>query len=110
MFQDLIGYWCASYSGVIFTEHIIFRRDNFALYKLEDWEDGSKLPPGIAALLAFLGSFALIVPCMGQTFYTGPIAKAGTGDIGLLVGFFGTCILYAAFRPIEKRLFPGHSS
>ncbi|KAJ7199226.1 cytosine-purine permease [Mycena pura] len=107
---DLIGYWCASYSGIIFTEHIIFRRDNFALYKLEDWEDGSKLPPGIAALLAFLGSFALIVPCMGQTFYTGPIAKAGTGDIGLLVGFFGTCVLYAALRPIEKRLFPGHSS
>ncbi|KAJ7199227.1 cytosine-purine permease [Mycena pura] len=107
---DLIGYWCASYAGIIFTEHVIFRRGNLALYKLDDWADGSRLPPGIAALLAFLGSFALIVPCMAQTFYTGPIAKTGTGDIGLLVGFFGTCVLYAALRPIEKRLFPGHSS
>jgi len=47
---------------------------------------------------------------MEQTWYIGPIAKMGTGDIGLLVGFFGTCILYGALRAWEIRLFPGHTS
>ncbi|KAJ7096042.1 cytosine-purine permease [Mycena epipterygia] len=107
---DVMGYWCASYAGIVFIEHIVFRRRDFAKYKLEDWDRASKLPLGLAALLSFFGSLALVVPFMAQTWYTGPIAKAGTGDIGLLVGFFSSCILYGALRPFEIRWFPSHSS
>ncbi|KAJ7484328.1 hypothetical protein FB451DRAFT_82018 [Mycena latifolia] len=107
---DIVGYWCASYAGIVLTEHVIFRRSDLARYKVEDWDDARKLPPGLAALLAFTGSFACIVPCMAQTWYTGPIAKAGTGDIGLLVGFVSACVLYGVLRRFEMRLFPGHSS
>ncbi|KAJ7669418.1 purine-cytosine permease [Mycena polygramma] len=106
---DLIGYWSASFAGIVTIEHVIFRRCDFARYNLEHWKDPKKLPPGLAALLSFFGSFALIMPCMEQTWFVGPIAKAGTGDIGLVVGFFTGGALYWALRPLERRLFPGHS-
>ncbi|KAJ7150901.1 permease for cytosine/purines, uracil, thiamine, allantoin-domain-containing protein [Mycena crocata] len=107
---DLIGYFSAPYAGIILTEHLVFRRNDFARYEVEDWYNRTKLPPGLAALFSFFGSFFLIVPCMEQSWYVGPIAKAGTGDIGILVGFFGACGLYGTFRPLEIRLFPSHSS
>ncbi|KAJ7434433.1 cytosine-purine permease [Mycena galericulata] len=109
-FLDIIGYWCASYAGIVFIEHVVFRRRSFARYELGDWDNAKKLPPGLAALLSFCGSFALVIPCMQQTWYTGPIAKAGTRDIGLLVGFFGTCGVYGVLRAVEIRLFPGRTS
>ncbi|KAJ7484329.1 cytosine-purine permease [Mycena latifolia] len=108
--MDVIGYWCASYAGIVLTEHVVFRHRDLAQYRVEDWDDARKLPPGLAALLAFFGSFFCIIPCMDQTWYTGSIAKAGTGDIGVLVGFVSACILYGALRPCEMYLFPGHSS
>lgn len=106
---DIVGYWCASFAGIVLTEHIVFRRCDFARYKLEDWDQPQKLLPGVAALVSFFASFAIIVPCMAQTFYVGPIAKT-TGDIGVLVGFSGASVLYWALRPLEARLFPGHCS
>jgi purine-cytosine permease-like protein len=108
-YLDLIGYWCASFSAIVFIEHIVFRRCDFKNYKLEHWDDPQKLPPGLAAVVSFFGSFAFIIPCMAQTWYVGPIAKA-TGDIGLLVGFFSGCIFYLTLRSLETRLFPSHSS
>ncbi|KAJ6600015.1 cytosine-purine permease [Mycena vulgaris] len=107
---DIIGYWSGSYTGILLTEHVVFRRCDFARYKVSDWDQATKLPPGLAALLSFVGSFAAIVPCMAQTWYTGPVARAGTGDIGLLVGFVSAAVLYGALRPLEVCWFPGHSS
>ncbi|KAJ7636852.1 cytosine-purine permease [Roridomyces roridus] len=104
------GYWSASFSAIIFVEHILFRRRDFSRYKLADWNNPTKLPPGLAALLSFCMSFALLVPCMRQTWYVGAIAKHGTGDIGVIVGFFGTCVLYGPLRAVEIRMFPGHDS
>lgn len=60
-----------------------------------------KLPLGFAAVFAFLGSFALIVPCMSQVWFVGPIAKAGTGDIGMFVAFVVAAALYAVLRTAE---------
>ncbi|KAJ6572146.1 permease for cytosine/purines, uracil, thiamine, allantoin-domain-containing protein [Mycena capillaripes] len=108
--QDIIGYWSAAFAGIIFCEHVIFRRCDFARYKLEHWEDPHKLPPGLAAVVSFFGSFAFIIPCMDQTWYLGSIAKVGTGDIGLVVGFFSAGILYYGLRSLETRLFPNHNS
>ncbi|KAJ7306761.1 purine-cytosine permease [Mycena albidolilacea] len=107
---DIIGYWSASFAGIVFTEHVVFRHCDFANYNVEHWDQPQKLPPGLAAFISFFASFALIVPCMAQSFYTGPIARAGTGDVGILVGFCSACVVYWALRPLEARLFPGHCS
>lgn len=40
-------------------------------------EELDKLPPGVAASLAFAGAFGIIVPSMSQAWFTGPIADAG---------------------------------
>ncbi|KAJ7154610.1 permease for cytosine/purines, uracil, thiamine, allantoin-domain-containing protein [Mycena filopes] len=107
---DLIGYWCASFSAIVLTEHILFRRCDFAKYNVrETWNQAERLPHGVAALLAFFGSLALVVPFMAQSWYVGPVARR-TGDIGLLVGFFGGCVLYALLRPLDLRLLPGRGS
>lgn len=69
---------------------------------MEAWDRAKLLPWGLAAVLAFACSFAIIIPSMSQVWYTGPIAMKGTGDIGILVGSGVAFILYLAFRAIEK--------
>nr|GAT47871.1 predicted protein [Mycena chlorophos] len=103
---DIIGYWSASFAAIIFTEHIVFRDATFSSYDVSAWDNAQSLPPGIAAVLSFTLSFALIVPCMAQSFFVGPIAAAfGGGDVGLIVGFFSTSFLYAGLRAVERRVF-----
>ena len=63
-FLSLLGYWCTSYFVIVFTEHFVFRKGNFANYDLEGWNDPSKLPLGIAAMTAF--SFGVIAWVMGM--------------------------------------------
>ena len=43
-----------SYVTIVFSEHIIFRKANFANYNLEGWNDPKALPHGIAAGSAFM--------------------------------------------------------
>ncbi len=75
----IIGYWSASYSAIVVVEHIFFRRSQFRRYNVEDLKYPRRLPLGVAAALAFFGSFGIIIPCMSQVWYVGPIARAGTG-------------------------------
>ena len=42
---------------------------------------------------------------MSQAWYEGPIAAAGTGDIGVIVGFVLAAMVYPAFRAVEKSVF-----
>ena len=58
------------------------------------------LPSGVASIGAGIASFGLVVPCMAQAWYTGPIAKI-TGDIGFEVAFLLGSILYIPFRAME---------
>ena len=48
-------------------------------------------------------AFGLIIPCMAQIPFTGPIAEK-TGDIGFEVGWFLAGLLYVPFRTLEIRL------
>ena len=104
---DVIGYWTTIFAAIVLTEHFLFRKANFDSYRIEDWDKPSKLPIGIAALLAFLGGFGIVIPSMSQVWYTGPIAKAGTGDIGVLTGTVVSATLYAILRALEKKVFLG---
>ncbi|OHE98314.1 NCS1 nucleoside transporter [Colletotrichum orchidophilum] len=100
-FIALIGYWSASFVGIVVVEHFVFRRGNSKLYDVAVWDVPSKLPLGVAAIGAAVLSFGLVVPCIAQVWFTGPIAVS-TGDIGFEVAFFLSAVLYVPLRYAEK--------
>ena len=102
--KGLIGYWSFAYAAIVLVEHFVFRRGRFDLYDIENWDQPRRLPLGIAATLAFICAFGIIIPSMSQAFYQGPIAKAGTGDIGVYAGGAMAALVYGVLRTIEKRL------
>ena len=105
--SDIIGYWTTIFAAIVLTEHFVFRKNNFDSYRMQDWDKPSKLPIGIAALLSFFGGFGMVIPSMSQLWYTGPIAKAGTGDIGVITGTVVSATLYTILRALEKKIFLG---
>ncbi|KAF5336795.1 hypothetical protein D9758_015839 [Tetrapyrgos nigripes] len=106
-FLALIGYWASDYITIILVEHFVYRRRNLVYsttmgYDLSQWNRPRQLPTGIPALLAGVLSFGLIIPCMSQVLYEGPIGER-TGDIGFEVGFFLCGVLYLVLRSVEVR-------
>lgn len=89
--------------AIILGEHFVFRKNNPAMYDVRNWDVPRKLPSGLAALGAGIASFGLVVPCMHQVWFVGPIA-ATTGDIGFEVAFVVSAVLYIPFRALEVRL------
>ncbi|TDZ20636.1 Purine-cytosine permease fcyB [Colletotrichum orbiculare MAFF 240422] len=107
-FMLIIAYWLAIYQGVSITDHVVFRR-GFSGYDLDDYETPSRLPPGFAAIFAFLMGVMGAVLGMSQTWFTGPIGKlaggALGGDIGFELAFSFASASYIITRTIEKKLF-----
>lgn len=108
-FMHFIGYWLAIYEGIALTEHFVFRR-GFSGYRAEDYDVRDKLPPGIAALLAFCCGVVGMVTGMSQSWYVGPIAiSAGPapfgGDVGFELGFAFAAFSYAILRTVELKIF-----
>ncbi|KAF8898130.1 NCS cytosine-purine permease [Gymnopilus junonius] len=105
-FLGLIGYWASAYVIVLIIEHVYFRSNKFSNYDLDVWNDPKRLPWGLGALGAGILSFALVIPCMSQVWFTGPIAKK-TGDLGFEVALVLSGILYPPIRWLEIKLM-GH--
>lgn len=103
-FVGLIGYWSAAFVSIVVAEHWIFRKGDCDSYDHAAWNKASLLPPGIAALLAGVLSFGLIIPSMAQVWWTGPIAVT-TGDIGFEIALVLPAMLYVPFRWLELRWF-----
>lgn len=101
---SLIGYWSAAFVGVFGAEHFVFRRGDAAAYAVAAWDDARLLPVGVAAVASAVLSFALVVPCMDQVWWTGPIART-TGDIGFEVAFVLSAGLYVPLRWLERKWF-----
>ncbi|KAF9525402.1 NCS cytosine-purine permease [Crepidotus variabilis] len=101
-FLGLIGYWAAAYIAIMTIEHNLFRKANPKNYDLEAWNVPCKLPSGFAALAAGITCFGIVVPCIDQVWFVGPIAH-WTGDIGFEVAFVTAAILYVPFRTLEIR-------
>jgi len=101
---NYVGYWTTIWAVILVLEHLIFRKSTWSNYDIKDWNKPRKLPLGVAAVVSFLCGCGIIVPSMAQVWYTGPIAKAGTGDIGVLTGSAVVILTYPPLRALEKRL------
>ncbi|KAL8854515.1 MAG: hypothetical protein Q9221_000786 [Calogaya cf. arnoldii] len=103
-FLALMGYWLAMFVMIVFEEHVIFRRHrgfNWAAY-----EDKSKLPIGIAALISFLVGWVGPIVGMYQVWWTGPVAKqVGDlgADLGIWLGIAITAVVFPPLRFVELR-------
>ncbi|KAI3395722.1 hypothetical protein diail_945 [Diaporthe ilicicola] len=106
-FMLLIGYWLAIYEGIALTEHFVFRRASG--YAVEDYTTPGRLPPGFAALCAFLVGVMGAVLGMAQVWYTGPIGRlCGAeygGDVGFELAFGFSAVAYLALRSVERAMF-----
>ena len=102
-FVALIGYWSAAFVGIVAVEHLVFRKGKAAAYDASIWNNARELPWGAAAISSGVLCFGLVVPCMAQVWFTGPIAET-TGDIGFEMAFVVAAILYLGLRTVEKRL------
>ena len=108
-FMNFIGYWLAIYEGISLTDHFVFKR-GMGGYRPENYDNPDKLPPGIAAVLAFCCGVAGMVLGMSQVWYVGAIAiHAGEvpygGDVGFELGFAFAATGYLILRPIELKYF-----
>jgi NCS1 nucleoside transporter family len=104
----IIGYWLSIYEGIALSEHFLFKR-GMRGYRPEDYTNPSRLPPGIAAMVAFGFGIMGAVLGMAQLWFTGPIGKLAGGDYGGDVGFelaFAfSAVSYIAMRTVEKSYF-----
>ncbi|KIK95841.1 hypothetical protein PAXRUDRAFT_139812 [Paxillus rubicundulus Ve08.2h10] len=101
-FLSLIGYWASAYGAILLIEHHYFRKGDFNTYEHADWNVPRRLPWGAAALGAAILSFGLIIPCMNQVWFQGPIGVT-TGDIGFEVAFPLAGLLYVPLRKLELK-------
>jgi len=109
-FLSLLGYWNTAFFVIVFTEHYLFRKGNLANYNLEVWNTQSKMPVGVAGLVAFLLGIVGCILGMVQTWYVGVIATmigdAG-GDIGNQLAFIFTLVSFIPLRYWERKQYPG---
>ncbi|KAI0753335.1 permease for cytosine/purines, uracil, thiamine, allantoin-domain-containing protein [Daedaleopsis nitida] len=96
----LIGYWLAPFCAIVVTEHFVFRRTYAAYDVLAAWDTPRhpNLPRPYPALCALAVSTVFIVLSMQQQWFTGPIAQRGTGDLGMLLGFAVSVVVYTGAR------------
>ncbi|KAF1985391.1 hypothetical protein K402DRAFT_334627 [Aulographum hederae CBS 113979] len=104
-FVSLLGYWTVSFTIILMMEDKIFRKRSG--YNLTVWDQPSKLPIGVAAVVALLAGYcAGGVTGMAQTWYIGPIAaKFGGygGDVGIYLSAAFTAVVYPVLRTVEKK-------
>lgn len=109
IFSDIlgfIGYWLAPFCAVVLTEHVVFRRGRWAAYDVaRAWDRAGhpNLPRGYAAVCTFAATVGFIVLCMQKQWWTGPLARTGTGDVGMLLGFVVGVLVYLCARWLELR-------
>jgi NCS1 nucleoside transporter family len=111
-FLLLIAYWLGAWNAIVLIEHRLRKGQ----YPVEDYATGSKLPPGIAAVVSMvigLAVAALGVNQLATINYEGPLARAldvggvaGTGaDLGFPLAIVVTGVLYFILRRWELARF-----
>lgn len=109
-FLSILSYWTAFFIVIVAEEHFIFRRKNGPLggYNLDDYDSPSKLPPGIAGVLAMCFGITGAVVGMAEVWYIGPLGKmAGVAygaDLGFELAAAFSAITYLPLRSLEIKL------
>jgi purine-cytosine permease-like protein len=101
-----LGYWCTSYFVIVFTEHYVFRKGDFANYDLEGWNIPKRLPVGYAGATAFGLGVVVWVMGMVQTWFVGPIAReigSSGGDVSNQLCLVVTLVSYLPARWLEYK-------
>ncbi|KAH7910973.1 permease for cytosine/purines, uracil, thiamine, allantoin-domain-containing protein [Hygrophoropsis aurantiaca] len=100
---SMIGYWSTCFSAIVIVDHVVCRRCSFTerAYPIATWATPARLPRSCPGVLAFLCGCGALVPFMSQVWYVGPVARTGTGDLGVYVGFIVSGLTYAVFRKVE---------
>ncbi|KAI5367101.1 Putative purine-cytosine permease, vitamin B6 transporter Tpn1 [Septoria linicola] len=107
-FLALMGYWVSIWIAIFLEEHLIFRKWLGRGWKWEDWNDRTRLPLGVAALIAFIVGWVGSILCMAQVWYVGPLAALISeygGDMGNYVGFAWAGLVYPPLRWLELKKF-----
>lgn len=100
-FLLLIAYWLGSYAIIMFLEYR-FRKGS---YPVEDYTNGSKLPTGVAAIVAMV--VGLVVAALGVNQaavigFEGPLSHMlADADIGFPLAVIASGILYYILRKWE---------
>lgn len=104
-FISLLGYWVVPFASMLILEDKVFRHGHD--YDLTTWNDASKLPPGIAAIVTlFLAYFGGGFVGMAQVWFIGPIAATfgeKGGDVGIFMALGITLLVFPPLRWIERR-------
>lgn len=109
-FLSILSYWTAFFIVIVAEEHFIFRRKNGPLggYNLDHYDTPSKLPLGIAGILAMCFGIAGAVVGMSEVWYTGPLGKmAGVAygaDLGFELAAAFSAVTYPPLRALEIKL------
>ncbi|OJA13027.1 hypothetical protein AZE42_04379 [Rhizopogon vesiculosus] len=105
-FLSILGDWTAFFIVIVAEEHFIFRRKNGPLggYNLDDYDTPSKLPLGVAGILAGCFGVAGAVVGMSEVWYTGPLGKMTGADIGFELAAAFSAVTYLPLRALEIRL------
>lgn len=100
-FLLLIAYWLGAWNAIVLIEHRL-RKGN---YPVEDYDNASKLPPGIAAVASLV--IGLVIAALGVNQaatinYEGPLAHGlSDADIGFPLAIIVTAVLYYFLRRWE---------
>lgn len=101
-FLLLIAYWLGAWNAVVLLEHFVFRKGKYAV---EDYETSSKLPVGIAGVVAMVVGIAVAFLGVQQaaTFgYEGVLSKQiGDADIGFPLAIVVAGVIYLVLRRWE---------
>jgi purine-cytosine permease-like protein len=98
-FLALMGYWIVIFVSIVFEEHVLFKWNTG--FEWDAWEDKSRLPIGIAALISFLIGWVGAIIGMDQVYFVGPVAKM-TGEFGADMGIWlGMAFTLLVFPPLR---------
>lgn len=104
-FLSIISYNVSIYIGISLAEHFLFRK-GFKGYHVENFNDRSELPFGVAGVVGFAFGVASTILCMNQTWYQGIIARkfgSSGGDISFELNIIFSIVGYACVRPLELK-------
>ncbi|EIM79933.1 purine-cytosine permease [Stereum hirsutum FP-91666 SS1] len=109
-FLAILSYWTAFFIVIVAEEHFLFRRSGWGFgYDLDHWDSPTRLPVGVAGVVAGCCGVAGAVVGMAEVWYTGPISwLAGSetqgADLGFELAAAFAAVTYPPLRWLEIRL------